>query len=119
MIQFSPSALSEVKRLRAKHLRNQPGEILQIRVEPSGCAGLSYQIEFIQAPQPQDIVSECGGIQIAIAPHSLPYIEGLVVDYTEDLMGGGFRFHNPNATQTCGCGNSFTVGEPSGSIKSC
>jgi iron-sulfur cluster assembly accessory protein len=66
-------------------------------------------MEFEQEYQPQDLIYECNGIQVVIAPANLPYIDGLTLDYSEDLMGGGFRFHNPNAIQTCGCGNSFAI----------
>jgi len=49
---------------------------------------------------------------VVIDDQSLDYINGLMLDYSEDLMGGGFRFHNPNAKHSCGCGNSFSVKEP-------
>lgn len=70
-----------------------------------------YNMEFVAEPQPSDVRCEPMGLQVAIDADSVPQLDGLTLDYTEDLMGGGFRFHNPNATQICGCGNSFAVGE--------
>lgn len=112
MIRLSPSAIDEVKRLRLKYLKQHPQSspsILRLGIQASGCSGLSYQMEFQPQVQPQDHIYQCGGIEIAVTQPSLPFIDGLVIDYSEDLMGGGFRFHNPQATQTCGCGYSFAV----------
>lgn len=110
MIQLSPAAIGEVKRLRAKHCQSQTGT-LRIGVEASGCSGWSYQMKFIAAPAPQDQVFDCGEIQVAVAPDSLPLIDDLTLDYTEDLMGGGFRFYNPQAVEVCSCGHSFSIGD--------
>lgn len=107
MIQLSPSAAAEVKRLRSKR---QESELrLRLGVQSSGCSGLSYAMDLDHQLQAGDRVYESDGIQIVIDDASLNYLEGLVIDYSEDLMGGGFRFHNPNAGQTCGCGNSFAL----------
>ncbi|NCJ05390.1 iron-sulfur cluster assembly accessory protein [Synechococcales cyanobacterium C] len=108
MIQLSPAAIGEVKRLRIKHLGAASG-VLRITVSASGCAGLLYTLKFEPIAQPQDRVFICEDLQVAVDAQSFPTIDGLLLDYSEDLMGGGFRFHNPNAVQTCGCGNSFAV----------
>jgi len=111
MISLSHTAVGEVKRLRSKR---QPVDVfLRLRVLSGGCSGLSYQVRFDQQRQPDDRLYESQGVQIVVDPQSLNYLNGLTLDYSEDLMGGAFRFYNPNATQTCGCGNSFTVGVPS------
>jgi iron-sulfur cluster assembly accessory protein len=107
MIQLSPAAVSEVLRLRNK--RKTSDLFLRLGVQPSNCLTLSYTIDFDQTIQPGDQVYECGHLQVVVGADSLAYIDGLALDYSEDLMGGGFRFHNPNAQQTCGCGNSFSV----------
>lgn len=107
MIQLSPSAANEVKRLKSKR---QESELrLRLGVQSSGCSGLSYAMGLDHQLQTDDQVYESDGIQIVVDAASLNYLEGLVIDYSEDLMGGGFRFHNPNAGQTCGCGNSFSL----------
>lgn len=107
MIDLSKAAASEVKRLRAK--LKQPNALFRLKVQPGGCSGMLYAMEFDEAIAPGDWVYDCNGLQVVVEAQSLPYIDGLTLDYSEDLMGGGFRFHNPNATQTCGCGNSFSI----------
>jgi iron-sulfur cluster assembly protein len=64
-------------------------------------------MSFEAMAQPIDQVFDCGAVQVVIDPQSWPYLNGLTLDYTEDLMGGSFRFDNPNAKQTCSCGHSF------------
>ncbi|WP_299493392.1 iron-sulfur cluster assembly accessory protein [Acaryochloris sp. IP29b_bin.137] len=107
MIQLSSSAIGEVKRLQKKHAANG---LLRIGVETTGCKGLAYQMKFDQSPQPEDHIFDCEAIKIAVDSSSLQYLSGLTLDYTEDLMGGGFRFYNPNAVETCTCGHSFAAG---------
>lgn len=111
MIYLSHSAVGEVKRLQLKHRKS--GNALRLGVQPSGCSGVSYKMEFDQELRYGDQVYEFSGIRVAVDSQSFDYISGLTLDYTEDLMGGGFRFHNPNAVRTCGCGSSFATGEQS------
>jgi iron-sulfur cluster assembly protein len=105
MIQLSPAAIAEVKRIQSKH----PAPV-RLGVEKGGCAALYYTLALVEQVTPEDTIVECEGVQIAIAPEHQPYLNGLSLDYTQDLMGGGFRFNNPNAVSSCGCGNSFAVG---------
>lgn len=107
MLQLSQAAIQEVLRLKQKC--HNPNAIFRLGVQPSGCSGMSYTLEFDAEIGPEDKLYDCRGIQVAIARSNLVFLEGLSLDYSEDLMGGGFRFHNPNATQSCGCGNSFSV----------
>ena len=106
MIQLSPAAASEIIRLQA--CQAQPGQVFRLSVTPNGCAGLSYVMQFALA-QPDDRLDQSNGIPIFIDPLSLSYLEGVILDYSEDLMGGGFRFHNPQAYKSCGCGISFSL----------
>lgn len=106
MIQLSSAAIGEVKRLQQKQALNG---VLRIQVDASGCKGLAYQMKFAQSPQPDDHVFDCEEIKVVVDPTSLKYLSGLTLDYTEDLMGGGFRFYNPNAVDTCSCGHSFAT----------
>jgi iron-sulfur cluster assembly protein len=110
MIHLSVSAIGEIKRLRTKHLRSELG-LLRLSLLPSDCSTFAYHMEFVFEQQPQDRCFICGDIQVVIANESLPYLDELTLDYSEDLMGGGFRFQNPNAVQTCGCGNAFAVAQ--------
>lgn len=107
MIQLSASASTEVLRLRAK--MHYSGSKLRISVTSSGCLDLSYSLTFDADSQPGDHTCQNANISIVVSSKAVPYIDGLVLDYSEDLMGGGFRFHNPNAVQSCSCGNSFSI----------
>jgi iron-sulfur cluster assembly accessory protein len=109
MIHLSKTAAMEVTRLKSKY--PNPNALLRLSVESSGCSRLSYTMGFEDAIDPEATVCESEGIQIAIDPQHLKYLNELTLDYSEDLMGGGFRFHNPNAAQSCSCGNSFSPRE--------
>jgi iron-sulfur cluster assembly accessory protein len=109
MIQISDSAREEIIRLQAK--QSAPDAFLRLKVKTGGCSGLLYVTEFDRNLQPQDQVHHYQGINIAIDAQSVEYLNGLALDFSEDLMGGSFRFHNPKATKICGCGVSFAVTE--------
>ena len=111
MIHLSPAAINEIGRLKSK----QPLNILfRLRVKSGGCADWFYDLTFDTTTQSDsdsvsqviDQVLEVHDIRVVIDSESLNYIHGLSLDYSEDLMGGGFRFHNPQAISTCSCGNS-------------
>ncbi|MBD2308295.1 iron-sulfur cluster assembly accessory protein [Chroococcidiopsis sp. FACHB-1243] len=107
MIQISSSAAKEINRLRSK--QSNPDILFRLRVQAGGCSGLYYDLEFDEATEQSDCILDCNGIIVAVDADSLNYIQNLRLDYSEDLMGGGFRFSNPLAIATCGCGNSFSV----------
>jgi iron-sulfur cluster assembly protein len=106
MITLTPTALSEVKRLIAKE--NKPELGLRIGVRSGGCSGFSYMLGF-DAPQQDDNVQELDGVKIFVDPKSAMYLDGTQLDYQDGLQGKGFTFSNPNATRSCGCGESFSV----------
>ncbi|MFM7407019.1 MAG: HesB/IscA family protein [Cuspidothrix sp.] len=107
MIHLSSAAINEIERLKAK----QPTDVLfRLRVKSGGCADLFYDLTFDTTVQSQDQVMDLHDIHVVIDSQSLNYINGLSIDYSEDLMGGAFRFHNPQAISTCSCGNSFSIG---------
>lgn len=108
MIEISNTALSEVLRLRSK-AESPDTSALRLGIEAGGCSGWSYQLDFEPAPGTDDHVFDCGEIQVVVSPQSFPHLNGLVIDYTEDLMGGSFRFQNPHATANCSCGYSFSM----------
>ncbi|NEO72546.1 iron-sulfur cluster assembly accessory protein [Moorena sp. SIO3H5] len=107
MIKLSKAAASEIRRVQSK--RQKPEAKLRLGVSQGGCADFYYTIDFEQVINSEDQVYDCDGISVIVDPESLKTINGLTLDYSEDLMGGGFRFHNPNASESCGCGNSFRV----------
>lgn len=106
MIHLSRAAANEVNRLQSRC----PNPIARFRlgVKSGGCSGFYYTLQFDET-QPEDQLLSCDGIEILINTQDLAYVDGLALDYSEDLMGGGFRFHNSNAAQHCGCGNSFSI----------
>lgn len=107
MIHLSKAAAREVMRLKSKY--PHPDAVFRLGVQPSGCCGLSYTMTFDSVPGPEDEVYEAEGIKVAVASQHLCYLQNLNLDYSEDLMGGGFRFHNPNAVKNCSCGHSFSM----------
>ena len=108
MIYLSPAAINEIERLKSKQ---QSNILFRLRVKSGGCADWFYDLAFDTTVQPQDQVLELQNLCVIIDPESLNYINELSLDYSEDLMGGGFRFHNPQATSTCSCGNSFSISQ--------
>lgn len=107
MIHLSASAVTEVKRLQSKQCC--PNSFFRLSIQAGGCSGLIYHMAFDANLTSGDRAIECNGISIVLDPQSLVHIENLSIDYSEDLMGGGFRFHNAKAIATCSCGNSFAV----------
>jgi iron-sulfur cluster assembly accessory protein len=106
MIDLSPAAISEIERLKSKQQQNI---LFRLTVKAGGCSGWFYDLSFDTRTNVGDQVFHVHGIQAVIDAESLNYIQGLRVDYSEDLMGGGFRFHNPQSITTCSCGNSFAI----------
>lgn len=107
MIEFTPEAVAQ---WRLEHPGASPGAVPVVRVSlaDGGCAGLRYVLEAAPAPAPDDAVwPQAGDLLAACAPADLPRLQGLRVDYVDALVGGGYRFENPNAGRTCGCGESF------------
>lgn len=82
---------------------------IRVGVEGGGCSGLSYKLEFDTEMKEGDKVFEDKGIKIVCDKKSFLYLVGTELDFTDGLNGKGFEFHNPNASRTCGCGESFAV----------
>ena len=106
MISLSSGAASEIKRLLQKE--NKPEMGLRIGVRSGGCSGMSYMLGFDTAHE-GDNVEELEGIKILVDTQSAAYLAGIELDYVDGLQGKGFTFKNPNATRSCGCGESFSV----------
>lgn len=84
---------------------------IRIGVSDGGCSGYQYTLNIADAPQAGDIVERQGRVPLYIDSASAPLIDGVVIDFVEGLMESGFKFSNPNATDTCGCGQSFQAGD--------
>lgn len=88
---------------------DEPVAGLRIAVEGGGCSGLQYGMNLEDGPRSDDAIVEIGGLKLFIDPHSAPLLEGVTVDFQDSMEGSGFKFTNPNATNSCGCGKSFTA----------
>ena len=116
MVEISPTAIREIKRLQTN--RENSVRSLRLAVRSGGCSGLFYDLKFEELEtasmkensSPSDRSLEIEGIILKIDLESWQYIEHLKLDYSEDLMGGGFRFNNPQIKSSCGCGISFSAG---------
>jgi iron-sulfur cluster assembly protein len=81
---------------------------LRVAVRGGGCSGLEYALDFADAARPGDSVFEVEGLKIFIDMASLQFLKGTEIDYVSGLQGSGFKFKNPNAKRSCGCGHSFS-----------
>jgi iron-sulfur cluster assembly accessory protein len=107
-VALTPRAVEAVKQIRTKEGLPE-GHALRVSVVGGGCSGFSYQLDFEEGPQADDQVLEYDGIRVLVDATSAQHLEGTQIDYVASLSGGGFKFMNPKAAQTCGCGSSFSV----------
>ncbi|BFU94333.1 MAG: FeS cluster assembly protein [Nitrospira sp.] len=107
VISLTDAALNEVKRLINVQGITEGG--LRLGVKGGGCSGLSYTINFDEKIGQYDQVYDFEGVKVIVDAKSAIYLQGTQLDYQKDLMGGSFKFVNPNANKTCGCGESFSA----------
>ncbi len=98
----------------AKHVANflekrGKGIGLRLGVRTSGCSGMAYKLEFVDQLNEDDLSFESGGIKVIVDAKSLPYLDGMELDFAREGLTEGFRFNNPNVKDQCGCGESFNV----------
>jgi iron-sulfur cluster assembly protein len=106
-ILMTNAALKQVLSLKEKQGKDL---CLRVGVRQGGCSGMSYLMDFEDPSniRETDEVFDYGGFKVVCDPKSMLYLYGLVLDYSDAMIGGGFQFTNPNANQTCGCGKSFS-----------
>ena len=105
-ITLTEKAANHVQSFLAKRGK---GVGLRVGVRTSGCSGMAYKLEFVDAPTPGDLEFESRGVKVVVDPKSLPFVDGTVLDYTREGLNEGFKFNNPNVKDECGCGESFNV----------
>ena len=106
-LHLTERAVAQIKEvIRAQKFE---GYTLSVRVTPSGCSGLGYDLNLVKEPRAGDLTWEQDGVKIASDAMSSKYLAGTEVDYVVSLHSAGFKFQNPNAKQSCGCGSSFTT----------
>ncbi|HRE51877.1 MAG TPA: iron-sulfur cluster assembly accessory protein [Flavitalea sp.] len=110
MIYVSDKAKAQVLALRQKaQVEGEPEMFLRVSVVGGGCSGLSYKMDFDNVSKPGDQVFEDNGVKVVTDLKSFLYLVNTTLDFSDGLNGKGFHFHNPNASRSCACGESFAV----------
>lgn len=106
-ITMTPAAVDHVSRFLEKR---GSGFGIRVGVRTSGCSGMAYVLEFVDAKEPEDQVFEMSdNVNIVVDPKSLTYLDGTELDFVKEGLNEGFKFNNPNVSSECGCGESFNV----------
>ena len=105
VVTLTAEAAEEVRSMAAGDPANA-GKTLRVFVEGGGCSGLQYGLVFDE-PRDQDWQGDYHGVRVLVDPVSADYLRGAVIDFSDELTGGGFKIRNPNARENCGCGKSF------------
>ena len=108
MLTLTEKAIDAVKGLITETPEAQG---LRVMVSSGGCSGFQYGMGLESQSHADDTIVSLEGLQVYVDQNSAPLLTGVIIDYVEDITGVGFRFENPNATGTCGCGSSFTAGD--------
>jgi iron-sulfur cluster assembly accessory protein len=108
LVSLTDRAVARVKAIIERE-RRPAGTGLRVSVLGGGCSGLQYSLGFAEAPEADDTVYEVSGVRVFVDAMSAQYLVGTSIDYADGLHGAGFRFENPKAERTCGCGSSFAV----------
>lgn len=106
LVKLTPAAVGKLRALRE---REQAGEFLRVAISGGGCNGLSYKLRFTPEPKRGDILVRFDDVTVLVDSKSALYLKGTVLDYSSNLVAGGFKFANPNAKASCSCGESFSV----------
>lgn len=107
-VTLTPKAVEMVRQVRMKEGFSDT-HALRVSVVGGGCSGFSYQLGFDDQVQEGDTVTEYEGVRVLVDSTSAQYLAGTQIDFVSSLTGGGFKFSNPKATHTCGCGSSFNA----------
>ena len=109
-INLSEAAAKEIKDIIKQQGLPEEKTCLRVGVKGGGCSGFSYMLDLTEEPKTEmDEEIECQGIKILVDMKSYLYLNGVEIDFKDEVMGRGFVFKNPNATSTCGCGSSFSA----------
>ena len=103
---LTDSAAAKVAELLEQE--GNPALALRVAVRPGGCSGFSYEMFFDSDLADDDLASSYGSVRVVVDPSSAQLLMGATLDYKDSLQGGGFAINNPNATRSCGCGQSFS-----------
>lgn len=107
VIEVTEAAANRVRTLAEREQR--PAPYIRLRVTAGGCSGFSYKLSLEDQAAEDDLIVEGHGVRALIDPRSAPIVQGSVLDFSDALLGGGLKVRNPNATNECACGESFSV----------
>ena len=106
-VTLSESAAERIRSHLAERAQGEEG--LRVSVKNSGCSGLAYVLDYAKDIEAEDLVFESNGVKVIVDNDHLNYLQGMEIDYVQDGLSSAFHFKNPNVTEQCGCGESFTV----------
>lgn len=107
ILTFTEKAIEAFKEARVRE--NLPEHGVRVSVVGGGCSGYQYGLDFEEKPNEGDFILDFNGVKVFVDMMSAPYLKGTQVDYVVGFQGAGFKFTNPNAVKTCGCGSSFSA----------
>lgn len=107
MVTLTEAAQYELERIMQAEGKGNTG--VRLGVKGGGCSGFTYVMNFVMEGKNQDTVINGSRVPIFVDPKSMTYLDGIEIDFESDILNRGFRFNNPNATKSCGCGTSFAV----------
>jgi iron-sulfur cluster assembly protein len=105
-INLTPAATERVR----NYISREGGVGLRLGVRKTGCSGWAYTVELTDRIDAEDVVFEQNDVKVVVTPDSLAFLDGSTIDFVAEGLGSAFRFDNPNVTEACGCGESFTIG---------
>jgi iron-sulfur cluster assembly protein len=108
-VELSDTAIREIKTICEQQKLDPDNVYLKVGVKGGGCSGFSYILDLTENKQDNDEEWEVDGVRVICDPKSLLYLDGVEIDFKDEIMGRGFVFKNPNASSTCGCGASFSA----------
>jgi iron-sulfur cluster assembly protein len=108
LVRLTDAAGRKIRQLMSRDGKDDGA--LRVKIVGGGCAGLEYKMDFDTNPAtPKDILIESAGVRVLVDVKSALYVSGSQIDFVDAMIGGGFKIHNPNATASCSCGESFSV----------
>ena len=107
MLELTEAAADKARALLASS--NQPDGALRVAVKNGGCSGMRYELLFDETRLEGDAELEFFGLPVRVDPESAKFLEGITIDFSDELNDAGFKIQNPGASETCGCGESFSL----------
>ena len=108
-VHVTPRAATKIKEQLGMRPQSGPQSGIRLGIKGGGCSGLSYVIEYCDAPRAKDVLFEVEGARVYVDPKSLIHLNGTTFDYVETFQQKGFKFVNPQVRGECGCGESFSI----------